>query len=69
MCYCSTREHEILEDIQKEAIPEEALMNKCCWTTICRVRARNMTKVNADNWSKICQKRGYLRYRQNPRGF
>ena len=69
MDYCLTPKYQVLENIQNEAIPNEALVRRCCWTTVCRVRARQMWAVDKEIWSNICAKRGYLRAQQNSRGF
>jgi hypothetical protein len=69
MCYCETRDTEILNDIRHEPIPEDALVNGCCWRRICQVRGRPFNKIDADTWTEVCRKRGYLFRRENPRGF
>jgi len=69
MCYCETSEAEILNDIKRDAIPDGALVNSCCWRRICQVRGRHFNKIDPETWSDICRKRGYLFARENPRGF
>lgn len=69
MCYCSTNADDTLKDLQNGSIPEDALVNSCCWRWICTVRGRFFPFVNAETWHELCQKRGYLFGRQNPRGF
>lgn len=68
-CICQRDDEEILGWIQSEALPDEALVNTCCWKRICQVRGRNFSQVDEETWSNICFKRGYLFGRQNPRGF
>ena len=62
-------EEEILADLVRCSLPSEALTRNCCWTQVCRVRALNHTKIDADTWREVCHVRGYLQGRQNPRGF
>ncbi len=69
MCYLSTAELQILRDINQIAVPADALTENHCWKTICRVRGRNFSKVDAESWSELCTERGYLLRRQNSRGF
>jgi len=38
MCYCEKGDTEVLDDIKGEAIPDDALVNGCCWRRICQVR-------------------------------
>ena len=69
MCYCDNKQYVVLKDIVEDSIPDEALVSKCCWSTICRARSKNMESVQEETWSAICTKRGYLLARQNSRGF
>lgn len=69
MCYCLTPESIILKQLQDGSLPEDALVKKCCWRTICKVRGKNLYFTDPEIWSEICHKRGYLLYRQNSRGF
>ena len=68
-CYCEKAENVVLSDIQNGTVPDEALVNKHCWQWICTVRADWLSSVNEETWRELCAKRGYLRARQNPRGF
>ena len=69
MCYCDSSDEEILNDLLREYVPEEALVRSCCWRRVCQVRGRNFNLVSPDTWRIICVERGFLLYRQNPRGF
>ncbi len=69
MCYCDTNASEVLDDIVRETVPDEALVNGCCWRHICRVRGGNFNQIDPEVWSDLCRRRGYLFGRQNPRGF
>jgi hypothetical protein len=68
-CYCDLPSDAILEDLKNANIPEEALVNSCCWRRICSVRGSNLWAIPEDIWREICERRGYLYFRQNPRGF
>ena len=68
-CYCSTPERQILSDINRVAVPADALVEDHCWRTICRVRGRNFKLVEPESWSEVCTGRGYLLRRHNSRGF
>ena len=68
-CYCDSGEKAILTDLLRETIPDEALMQRCCWREICRVKALHSTAIADDDWSELSRRRGYLLKRQNPRGF
>lgn len=68
-CYCASAHSKILANLVDESVPDEALLNSCCWKTICRVRARNFSKIDPEIWVTLCARRGYLRDRENPRGF
>ena len=68
-CYCNLSESEILSDLKAGSVPEEALVNQCCWRTICRVRGLNFNSIDPETWRETCQKRGYIQQRENPRGF
>jgi hypothetical protein len=69
MHYCGRSDTDILRDIIRGCIPEDALVSGCCWQRICEVRGRNFNQVDAETWREICKERGYLFGRQNPRGF
>ena len=68
-CYCSTDEPQIIADINREAVPADALTEDHCWRTICRTRGYYYSEVDEDAWRRVCAERGYLMSRQNPRGF
>jgi hypothetical protein len=68
-CYCQSAYDLILQDIRNNSVPEEVLVNKCCWKVICRVRGLNFAIVEPEIWEDICRLRGYLLARENPRGF
>ena len=70
MCmYCRRADSVILDDIINRSIYEEALVRDCAWRRICQVRGRNFNRVDYRVWTWICTERGYLRARENPRGF
>ena len=73
MCYCDSNSSSILNDIKRDTIPNEALARDCCWREICRVRGSLFSSSDYETynelWREISAKRGYLRTRQNPRGF
>jgi hypothetical protein len=69
MCYCDSSDEEILQDLLRDGVPEEALTRSCCWKRVCQVRGRNFNQIDPEIWSRICTERGYLLQRQNPRGF
>jgi hypothetical protein len=70
MCYCSsTDDDEILSDILRADVPDDALVKNCCWRRICQVRGRNFNQIDDFTWREICRQRGYLYSRENPRGF
>jgi hypothetical protein len=69
MCYCGTPEKRVIQDIRTGSVPADALMEDHCWRTICRVRGGNISQIPPQAWSELCQKRGYLQNRQNPRGY
>lgn len=68
-CYCHVNEYTVLRDLVAGSVPEDALVYSCCWRHICRVRGSNFGMVAEETWREICQRRGYLRERENPRGF
>jgi hypothetical protein len=68
-CYCELPYEEILSGLQEGAIPDEALVYSCCWKTICRVRGLYFNSVDDEIWREICTRRGYIRSREDPRGF
>ena len=53
MRYCSTSELQIVKDINEVAMPVDALTEDHCWKTICRVRGRNVSKVDAHGASSV----------------
>jgi hypothetical protein len=59
-CYCSAPDNDILEDLKTGSVPDEALVNSCCWKNICRVRGRFFGQVPDDTWTEICRRRGYI---------
>lgn len=69
MCYCDNDDWDILNDIRNGSIPTDVLIERCCWTRICRVRWRNYKHVPPETWVQICRERGYAFARANPRGF
>ena len=69
VCYCSTSDEEILDDLTEDSIPDEALVFSCCWKNICRVRGLFFNLVAEETWIEICRRRGYIQQRENPRGF
>jgi len=69
MCYCSTPERESVADILNGRVPSEALVKDHCWKTICRARGRNLGRIDALAWARLCTQRGYVQQRKNPRGF
>jgi len=77
-CYCDTPQKQVLADLKHGSIPDEALVRSCCYRWICKVRAifrfglsdgSSDWEQEAEAWSELCRKKGYLRSRQNPRGF
>lgn len=68
-CYCHTPHRNILYDLKTASVPGEALLCDSCWREMCRVRGIYFNAVDSETWKEICRKRGYLRQRQNPRGF
>ena len=61
-CYCiKNAEYEILDDIESDSVPDEALENDCCWREICRVRGRHFSEVDDETWRSICRRRGYVK--------
>jgi hypothetical protein len=69
MCICSWDDIDIMDCLINESLPDEALLNSCCWRRICQVRGRNSSGVGYKRWVDLCARRGYLLYRENPRGF
>ena len=49
MCYCSTPETRIVSDINLVAVPANALTEAHCWKTICRVRGRNIKRIDPES--------------------
>jgi len=68
-CYCNLPDEEVLADLKEDSIPDEALLYSCCWKNICRVRGLFFNLVSAETWIEICRRRGYIKQRENPRGF
>lgn len=68
-CYCNVGEYSVLRDFMNGSVPEAALVYSCCWSHICRVRGLHFNDVPEETWREICARRGYLRARQNSRGF
>ena len=68
-CYCSVSDEEILSALKEGSVPDEALVYSCCWRNICRVRGLFFNLVSAETWVQICQRRGYVQQRENPRDF
>jgi hypothetical protein len=68
-CYCNVGDVSVLKDLINGSVPDAALVYRCCWVHICRVRGLNFRAVDDETWREICQRRGYLRERENPRGF
>ena len=68
-CYCNVGDRAVLRDLVNGAVPDEALVYSCCWKHICRIRGLFFGDVPEETWREICQRRGYLRERENPRGF
>lgn len=68
-CYCDTAVSRVVADIIAETIPEDSLVNGCCWKHICRARGLKAGRIDAETWSELNRRRGYLLARQNPRGF
>jgi hypothetical protein len=62
-------QEELLVDLQRGALPSEALTRSCCWLGVCRIRGLSSPPISAESWREICVTRGYLLSRQNPRGF
>ena len=52
-------EEEILADLIRCSLPPEALTRNCCWRQVCRVRALNHTRIDAETWREVCHVRGY----------
>lgn len=61
-CYCRYPDIEILNNIVRGDIPEEALIMGCCWKRICQVRGRGFSFIDAEIWREICRRRAYLLY-------
>ncbi len=68
-CYCGSSEKDVLRDLVENSVPDTALVYSCCWRAICRVRGLFFNQVSEETWRELCSRRGYLRGRENPRGF
>ena len=68
-CICNEHDRQILEWIQNQTLPSEALVRSCCWRRICQVRGYYPGEVGIETWIEVCRERGYLYAGQNPRGF
>lgn len=77
-CYCDKSENEVLDDLRRGSVPDEALVRSCCYKWICKVRGTTRFGLaesssdyeeEAEKWRELCKKRKYLFNRQNPRGF
>jgi hypothetical protein len=69
MHYCDQDDSEIFTDLENDSIPDDALVNACCWKKICQVRGRNPKAIDVESWTEVSRRRGYVQNRQNPRGF
>ena len=77
-CYCDTPTERVHSDLKIGTVPDEALVRKCCYKWICKVRGSYRFGLpdggpeweeEAEAWQELCAKKGYLFGRQNPRGF
>lgn len=68
-CYCDVGDCSVLQDLVIGSVPDSALVYSCCWRHICRIRGLHFGSIADDIWREICQRRGYLRERENLRGF
>jgi hypothetical protein len=59
-CYCSTPELQVISDVNAVAVPADALVERHCWKRVCQVRGLHFGEVDAQSWSELCAKRGYL---------
>ena len=55
--FCHRSYRDIKRDIDNDNIPDEVLLNRCCWQQICYVRARLGVTVD---WAELCRRRGNL---------
>jgi hypothetical protein len=60
MCYCEKAEKEILADLQKAAVPDEALLRECCWKKVRQVRGKRFQEISDLMWTKLCDRRVQL---------
>ncbi len=67
--YLMKSDLDIVEDINNDRVPDDVLDSREEWSRICSARGRNFHKINEEAWRELCKRRGYLRYRRNPRGF
>jgi hypothetical protein len=63
MAYYEKPDLDILDDIQHDEVPDEALTDAMCWQRICEVQAHHPRDVDPDVWTELCRRRGRLRKR------
>lgn len=68
MCYCDKPEQEILGDLKRGSVPDEALLRSCCWRKIRQVRGNRFHEIDDGTWNTLCDKRVQLNARRNPAG-
>ena len=60
-CYCAMNDHrDVLRDMVNDVLPDDALTSRCCWSTVCRVRALNFSAISDAEWQELCRRRGKL---------
>lgn len=57
--YCNFPTERIRQDILQCAVPESALVRRCCWKRICQVQAKSLRR-DSPEWSKLCRLRSQL---------
>lgn len=57
--FCYAPNNIILEEIQKNKLPDDVLIRNCCWKKICASRSWGKT-VDPEIWSDICKRRRHL---------
>ena len=57
------------DDINSGRVDAELLVTTSGWQLLCRVRSQSAGSVDADAWSELNRRRGYLLRRHNSRGF